>query len=166
MKTRTLLIILGLCAVIFGGLGYYFQAQKPNENLNLKTYNNDLIGFSFVYPADHTPFETVDQVEEKLVPATTQSQTVVITDNEKRIFNGDTATLTFEVIYHPSDRISTTGVNTTFNGKPAKELKGAGSLGDPYRIIRVEVGNYNLTITENMQSNMLDQVLSTVAFTK
>jgi len=56
--------------------------------------------------------------------------------------------------------------DVVFNGRNAKEIDGTGALGSPYKIIRIPVGQFDLTIIENQKSALLDQVLSTVTFTK
>lgn len=157
------------------------ESTSSAETANWKTYDNDKLGFTFKYPADHTVYSEADQKKPALIPATPTSDTIKIAENEEMVFCCEPATLSLS--------IKTTSKNArewteeylnsvpewkeelpivrdlTFAGKPAVQAIGRGGYGPPYKLIVIPVNDLLLTITQNMDNPFFNQILSTFRFT-
>lgn len=181
-------IVLVIIVVLLLGGGYvaYQKYQQPttdNQSLTTseketaesavikdwKTYRNEKFGFEFTYPSDKTAYSSFDAVKEILHPATPDSNSVVVATNEKRVFCCEPITLSITVTPQQTlgsqvDSLSKKTIN--FGGRVADEYRGAGNLGSIYRMIRVRIGASDITITQNAQDDMLDEILATFRFFK
>lgn len=144
------------------------EKQASADISDWKTYRNEKYGFEFRYPSDKTAYSSFDAVKEILHPATPDSNSVFVATNERRVFCCEPITLSItvapqQILGNQFDSFSKKTIN--FGGRVADEYRGAGNLGSIYRMIRVRIGVSDVTIIQNAQDDMLDEILSTFKFT-
>ena len=143
--------------------------------------------FGLKYPNARTIFSAVNEETSTLVPADARSNSMVIAEDESKVFSGSTllttggtpTLLSFEVanfdksfdwwldnnlerVIPKENMVSKKDV--TFAGKPAVEVVGKETPGGVYKLILIKPGNFFIVILQNKPSKFLDAVLDTFSF--
>ena len=147
-----------------------------------KTYVNTKYGFEFRYPSNRTAYQQIDAANQRLIPATPESDMMGVAHREGGyVFSGEVQAVTVSVIHETTDARSWferhTGeyvkqgrvesiTSISFVGKRALEIKGESGSDNYYRIIIVQEPSYLIVIHQNAKSTLLDDVVRTFRFTK
>ncbi|MBI4053964.1 MAG: hypothetical protein HY397_01385, partial [Candidatus Doudnabacteria bacterium] len=157
--------------------------QEPNPVTNKlenwKTYRNEVYGFEFRYPRDHTAYKSVDQQAERLLPADPQSDFVAVAEREAHLFCCEPVTFSVQVVPNTTvedwleENLKSDFVNTEeiysrrtkdFLGRRATEIIGPGRIDATYKLIVLQQGSAVMVINQNFQSDFLDAIFSTFKF--
>ena len=162
--------------------------QKLSEINDWETHKNDY-GFEFKYPQKHTPLrdKEVDDIELKLVSADTGERNIKIANSPNdpnpngKFFQSEMPYIRIKIIkgiygseswlstrkneYFPDERDIKNQRKIDIDGKEAVELIGPGGLDSLYRVIIIQRKENLIVITQDMQTDMFDTILSTFKFT-
>jgi len=190
-KLKWILLIVVLLLFIFGGGTYYLRVKQvkqitptpaivqstptptPDPTANWKTYKNTLYGYEFKYPSDIIPYdnnvsfateppriliESAEKVNILYGPAGEDQLVFLIINTNKSArewFNEDSKQYPEEV----------TAKEIFFAGKTAIEGNGIGGYNFPYRQLVVARNGYLMVISQVIENQMYNQILSTFKFT-
>lgn len=154
-----------------------------------QTYKSDY-GFEFKYPQKHTPLRDLeaDDLDLVLITASADDKNIKIANSPNdpnpsgKFFQSEMPYMrikTIKGIYGPENWLSTRK-NEYFpdnsdiknqrkidiDGKEAVELMGIGGLGALYRVLIFQGKENLIVITQDLQTDMFDQILSTFKFTE
>ena len=178
MKTKTFIIILGICAVIWGGIGYFSKYSSAVWS----TYTNETYGYELKLPSNVRPLtDTLTDTgypDRKLVLADSKANNIFVTKDPSLLLCCEVAELSifFDLTGNAQEtqnryyaKYKTPGEPVVrrvakLGGLDVLELAGAGDKETPYRIIFVQRNGGTLVIEQNFRDEFLDRVLSTFKF--
>jgi len=146
------------------------SAQGTSSQMQLsgswETYENTAYGFSFQHPSNRTAYSEADAKNRELTAASPRVQKVSIAQDEFAVFCCEPLLLTFTIKDTSKLDIDETlnFEQTTINGYPALLVEGDGGLGDVFKKMYFQLSESQwLVVNQNAESDMLDEVLSTLA---
>lgn len=142
---------------------------------NQETYENTAYGYSFLYPAEHTPYSDVTSAG-VLIPATSTSRSVSLARNESQALSGATEIL--RVRAYPEVASATEWIDTyypdkskivgnkilLFGGFRARDVVSRGGTTTPTRVMVVQTPKGIVTIEQNQNTEWLNVIFASVKF--
>jgi len=151
------------------------------------TYKSDY-GFEFKYPQDHKPYKDEETNEPKLIFAEVGDRNIKIASSPhdpnpsgkffqtempymrikaiKGIYGPENWLSTRKNEYFPDNRDIKSQRKIDIDGKVAVELVGPGNIGALYKAVAIQGKKNLIIITQDLQTDLFDTILSTFKFIK
>jgi len=198
-KVSLITVVLIILAVAAAIAVYWLQTEDPgvlannfvvkpvralfNKNASWQTYYNEKYGYEFMYPSDHTVFYTISN--NVLIPANSQSDSVLVIDDEKLIESGEPNALRIKAVtadisaldwlkekitknewYNSDLNILDKIEEIAFRDKEAIQIITTGDITSPGKLIIIHQDKGFIVIGESLPSDILDKIIDSFKFTK